>query len=90
MDENISGPVENGKVECQGNECRLKCEENYHSYGGPQAVKCKRHTSEKGVTWTRQIGECKTCRDLNLGEMDEEIFEVRKKKKFENKIRLRS
>ncbi|CBY13096.1 unnamed protein product [Oikopleura dioica] len=75
MDENIMGPVENGKVECQGNECRLKCEDNYHSYGGPQAVKCKGHTSEKGVSWTRQIGECKTCRDLNLGEMDEEIFE---------------
>ena len=71
------GPVENGQVDCKGNECKLKCEDNYHSYGGPQTVKCKRHTSDKGVSWTRQIGECKTCRDLNLSDMDEDIFEVR-------------
>ena len=55
----------------------------FSSYGGPPKVKCKRHTSQKGISWTKRIGRCETCKDLNLSNVDTEIFEVRKKIQFE-------
>jgi len=73
--DNIS-EVTNGNVECSGSTCELECEDNYHSYGGPAKVKCKQHTSSRGVTWTKNIGECKTCKDPHFDDIDTSIFKV--------------
>lgn len=77
--DNIQSNVRNGKVACEGSTCSIDCDDNYQSYGGPNKVKCKQHTSEElnnGIKWTKQIGRCETCNDLNLNEMDDAVFKV--------------
>ena len=54
-----------GRVECSGNVCVLKCEttKGFQTYGG-KAWKVKCIKTKKGYKWNKQLGICRTCNPL--------------------------
>lgn len=65
--DNIAGPIENGKVECNGQHCHVKCDPNYHFYGGPPRVRCKK-SQWKGPHWSGKHAVCRTCDPIEIND----------------------
>ena len=65
----IPGAIENGKVLCKGNYCKLACDAGFSNYGGFNKAKCVRHKKTGKAFWNRgKLGECRTCGPLEINE----------------------
>ena len=53
---------ENGKLECSGHHCSVKCDGGFLPTG-LRKIKC-RGNHNSGYSWKRELGGCGTCQDL--------------------------